>query len=404
MTRPPRAALRGACTAAAALCAVVAHAADPSPVQVHGFIGLGYVLTDENGYYDPDTSDGGSIDFHEVAINLVCRPEERLRLGVQIISQDMGRLYNNELSIDWANAVYTLPVAGWEADLKFGRIRTGHALYNDFRDIDLSRTSVFLPESVYYNGWRRLYLALDGVGLELRSPATRAGSFKFGAVYGNQQVPDDDPMLEAYAETVDASDLERQWGVQATWMPVEGLTLKQSFLQIEDWDTVFAPADPDAPGALLQDRSPLYQESVTSVELLAGAWSFASEVITWTSAGTSDYTGATPGSIDHDDWEQSGVGGYATVGWEAGERWRVQAMAQAHNFRSSGSYGGGYASSDQTRSIGAAASWSITAHWLLKAELQRVKGTYFLRSSDQPEPGDSSEHWSLFALKTSFDF
>ena len=382
-----------------------ASAGDAVDVQIHGFIGQGYVLTSDNGYYDPATSDGGSLDFREIGLNVVCRPEERLRLGIQIMSQDMGRVYNNELAIDWANAVYTLPVQDWEADLKVGRIRTGHGLYNDFRDLDLSRTSVFLPESVYFNSWRRFYIALDGVGTELRSPDTTIGSFKLGAVYGTQQVPADDPVLEVYGETVGSSDLESQWGVQLSWMPIEGLTIKQSLLMMEDWTIDFAPDDPTVEGALLSDDSPTYEEWITSLEYIRGRFTLASEFTYWTNAGVSTYTGATSDATETDDWKQSGCGGYLSAGWEFTPAWKAQLMVQAHNLRYSGTYPEAYADSEQTRAIGAAACWSITPHWLLKAELQRIKGLYFLRAADQPTPGEyESEYWTMFALKTSFDF
>lgn len=392
--------------AAVLLLAALAHATagESADVQIHGFIGQGYVLTSDNGYYDPATSDGGSLDFREIGVNVVCRPEEHLRLGIQLLSQDMGRLYNNDITIDWANAVYTLPVRDWEADLKVGRIRTGHALYNDFRDLDLSRTSVFLPESVYYNSWRRLYIALDGIGTEVRSPATRIGSFVFGAVFGTQQVPADDPMLESYGEVVDASDIKQQWGVQLSWIPIEGLVLKQSLFAIDDWNTEFSPADPSAEGSLLRDESPIDREFVTSLEYSDGPLCLASEFIWWNVEGVSSYTGAAPDTVETDDWRQSGYGGYASLGWEFTPSWKAQVLFQAHNMKSSGTYPDDYSSSNQTRAAGAAASWSITPHWLLKAELQRIKGTYFLRAVDQPSGETVSEYWTLFALKTSFDF
>jgi hypothetical protein len=380
-------------------------ASDAADVQIHGFIGQGYVLTSDNGYYDPATSDGGSLDFREIGLNVVCRPEERLRLGIQLLSQDMGRLYNNDIAIDWANAVYTLPVQDWEADLKVGRIRTGHALYNDFRDLDLSRTSVFLPESVYYNSWRRLYIALDGFGTEVRSPATGFGSFSLGAVYGTQQVKADDPILEAYGGTVASSDIERQWGLQFSWMPVEGLVLKQSLLSIDNWTIEFAPGDAAAEGSPLSDDSPWYREFTSSLEYTDGRLLLAGEFIYWTTKGLSHYTGAAPDTVEVDDWRQSGYGGYISAGWEFTPRWKAQLLVQAHNMEYSGSYLGGYGDTDQTRSAGVAASWSITPHWLLKGELQRIKGLYFLRGADQPTPDEyQSEYWTLFALKTSFDF
>lgn len=384
----------------AALCAGSCFrldAADLDSVQVHGFISQGYVRTNANGYYDPATSDGGSLDFREMALNVVAQPEDRLRLGIQIISQDMGRLYNNELAIDWAHAVFTQTIGDGQIQFRAGRIKTGHALYNNYRDLDLSRATVFLPECVYFNSWRKFYTAIDGVGLELRSPATALGSFDLGVIYGNQQIPADDPSLSVYGETVDSSRLERQWGVQATWRPVSDLLLKVSFLSFDNWNTTFAPADTTPPDAILSDASPYYREVVASTEYTNDAWQVAGEMIYWTSKGVTTYTGGTSA------WTQAGIGGYAMATWEFHPRWKAAVVAQAHNMRTTDEwYGDGF---DQTRAIGTAACYSVTGHWLVKAELQRIQGVYFLRGADQPTPYEyESRFWTMFALRTTFDF
>ena len=58
-------------------------------------------------------------------------------------------------------------VPGWYDQLGFraGRIKLPYGLYNQSRDVDMARTSVLLPQSVYSEVDRELLIAYEGVGL-----------------------------------------------------------------------------------------------------------------------------------------------------------------------------------------------------------------------------------------------
>jgi len=381
-------------------CATAVPAADLDTVQIHGFISQGYVRTSDNGYYTPDTADGGSLEFREIALTVLAQPEERLRIGIQLMSQDMGDIYNNEVAIDWASAVWTQPFGGWEGDFKVGRIKMGHALYNDYRDLDFSRTTVFLPECVYFNSWRRLYVALDGVGVALRSPDMAAGRVELNAVYGTQQIATDDPVMAGYeGYNLTSTDFERQWAVQLAWHPVDDLQLKLSLLAIDEWDTYAQSTGADD---LISDTSPFYYEWVASLEWTRGPFQLASEGIFWDSEGTSTYDDGASGTYTS-AWSQTGIGGYLSLSYEVAQDWRVAVIGQAHNMVYTDQVWGD--SSDQTRSCGIATSYAISDHWLVKGEFDYVNGVYFLRGVDQPVPGVfDTDEWTLLALRTTFDF
>ena len=129
-------------------------------IDVHGFISQGYLQSDGNNVF-ADTEEG-TFQFNEVGLNFSTDLTDRLRAGLQLFSRDLGDLSNNEFELDWAYGDYR-----WRDWLGFraGKIKIPYGLYNETRDIDLLRTSIFLSSSIYYEGERDLVNAFQGIVL-----------------------------------------------------------------------------------------------------------------------------------------------------------------------------------------------------------------------------------------------
>jgi hypothetical protein len=99
------------------MAATVASAADMSSVQLHGFASQGYMRTqgdlyEGSGQYGRDTN-RGTFEFNEFGLNAIASPLDRLRVGIQLISYDLGKYGNNQMQLDWAFGEYQIPVA-WD--------------------------------------------------------------------------------------------------------------------------------------------------------------------------------------------------------------------------------------------------------------------------------------------------
>ena len=70
-------------------------------VEIHGFISQGYLISDENNFY-AKTANGGTSQFNEVGINFKSNVSDRLRVGLQLFTRDLGQLGNNEINVDYA--------------------------------------------------------------------------------------------------------------------------------------------------------------------------------------------------------------------------------------------------------------------------------------------------------------
>ncbi len=137
---------------------------------IGGFVSQGYLNTSKNDFLIP-RSVNGTADFTDAAVFFSANPMDRLRIGVQFIARNFGDTGKGQVQVDWAYGDYR-----WRDELGFraGRVKLPFGLYNEGRDVDMLRTSVFLPQSVYNERMRDLVLAYEGAGAY--------GSFDFGSV------------------------------------------------------------------------------------------------------------------------------------------------------------------------------------------------------------------------------
>src|SRR3989475_517531 len=128
-----------------------------APLQIHGFVSQGFLLTSDNNYLA--NSSRGSFEFSEVGVNITLPATDRLTLGVQVFTRKLGPIGDYRGSLDWYYLDYH-----WRDWLGFraGRVKLPFGLYNDSSDIDSARTAVLLPQSIYPAQNRDFLLAQTG--------------------------------------------------------------------------------------------------------------------------------------------------------------------------------------------------------------------------------------------------
>jgi hypothetical protein len=156
-------------------------------VQVHGLLSQGYMVSTDNNYLTRSTQ--GSFEFNEAIVNFSAPVSDELRVGLQLFSRDLGSDGNNAVVLDWGYGDYR-----WRdfLGIRAGRIKSPDALYNKGRDIDLLRTSILLPQSIYYESIRDVTLSYTGVNAYGYFPLAAAGSLDYDAYAGSVNVPDPD--------------------------------------------------------------------------------------------------------------------------------------------------------------------------------------------------------------------
>ena len=142
------------------LAADVDGPADSAAVEIHGFVSQGFIKSTGNDYLTD--SKRGSFEFSDVGLNFTTQLTDKLRLGVQLFSRDLGPVGNYSIKADWYYLDYR-----WRDWLGFraGRLKLPFGLYNDTSDIDAARATILLPTSVYPPTNRDFFLAQTGMEL-----------------------------------------------------------------------------------------------------------------------------------------------------------------------------------------------------------------------------------------------
>ena len=154
------------------------YAFDVGPVSVNGFLSQGYLNSSGNNFLS--SSRDGTTQFNEMAITVSSQVSDKLRVGMQLLSRDLGPAGNNEIRLDWGFGDYRYnDLIGVRA----GKVKLPMGLYNEGRDSDFTRPMIFLPQSIYDENKRDLMVAYKGIGLYGNVPAGPVGDFDYH-VYG----------------------------------------------------------------------------------------------------------------------------------------------------------------------------------------------------------------------------
>lgn len=401
-------------------------AADLSDVQFHGFASQGYLYTTVNNYYGR-TKGGGTFEFNEFALNAVARPVDRVRIGVQIFAGDQGKYGNDKLQLDWAYGSYQLamPVTWADLNVTAGRFKTGHGLYNDYRDLDMTRTTVFLPMTVYPSTFRDLYMAANGFQLNGSLRAGPLGSFDVSGFVGTQTIDNQagTPVADQLGQgffNITNIDVKRMDGASLTWnTPLEGLRFRGSFLHASDvtatgqlQEGYSMPIPPPAFGVLTLPTNsvkyilPTWQSVILGGEYQHGNLTLAAEYLNEYYNVSYDYDSLTSmvlGSTHNEEYSRI-QGAYANAAYRFHPKWEG-AVGYAWMMMDDGttqSVANDELKRREHRGFSFALRFDPIEHWLIKAEFQRNSGTLNVSTRDNPD--GLSKNWNMFALKTTFDF
>ena len=178
---------------------------------IHGLVSQGYLKSSENNYMT--LSEGGSTEYSEFVINFQKQMDDKLRLGLQLMSRDLGKEGNNEVKVDWGYGDYKFNDR-W--GLRLGRVKVPFGFYNKGRDIDMLRTTVLLPATIYMEDYRQFLTAFNGGSVYANLPAGK-GDFEFEFAYGGSDLdPDSGIVKDILLRFNNAYETKMTAGLQAS--------------------------------------------------------------------------------------------------------------------------------------------------------------------------------------------
>ncbi|UCH96534.1 MAG: hypothetical protein JSV88_06710 [Candidatus Aminicenantes bacterium] len=207
-------------------------------IQLNGFISQGYLYSTHNDFI-PQASEHGSYEFSELGLTFSVDVSKKLRLGIQLLARDFGHIGNHQVILDWGFADYRFSNA---FGIRVGKIKTPLGFYNEVRDTDPLFPMVILPQSVYDEAYRPVFIAYNGIGFYGKLNIG-VGSLSYHLFTGGVNHPDDAPYLTQIKDLVNRGlaptgmsispvqmDTQSFLGVRVIWnTPITGLRLGGSF-------------------------------------------------------------------------------------------------------------------------------------------------------------------------------
>lgn len=377
-------------------------AVDVPGVQLHGFVSQGAFISTDNNWLGP--SEKGSVEFTEAALNASSEVADRLRVGLQLFTRDVGPIGDYKITLDWAFLDYR-----WKEwiGMRAGRVKMPFGLYNEVNDVPGGRLPILLPQSIYPVSSRDFLLALTG-GAVYGSPLLgKAGALDYQVFFGTIFLDLSETPQFLGART------RRAGGAQVFWRtPIEGLRIGPSFLNVRvDFDFQLDPMTVDQlimAGTVPADFDGRAQLRIRDANLLIGSveyeavrWTFAAEYSRQLVHVDTTPDGLVPESDEDSDSERfylfaarrltedAAVGGYASfqfndVDNRSGDGLPVPHTAYQQDYAATGRY-------------------NINEFWLIKLEAHLMRGSAVLSPADNPG-GNLEKTWGLFLAQTVLSF
>lgn len=381
------------------LYAPLAVAAD---FDVHGFLTQGFFKSDKNNYFGKSSEGSGSFDFHEYGVNPSAKVSDDIRLSALFLVRQAGGTDNDSLRVDHALAdVRFFSNDTSDAGVLLGRIKTPIGFYNETRDVAITRPSILLPQSIYFDQNRNFLINADGAQFywELGGKGT---SYSRLAVEAARTVGVDNPETEFYflgAILPGELDSGTSYGFRAVHERDGGRTKFAMFLSTSPRALKYSPAAVD----ILQAGTVRTESMWLSFHQDIGdRWGFTSELF-MPRLTYEDFGPFLPDRVAYP------LGYYVEAQFRPAPKWETFIRRDisyldrsdkdgttlaaltgrpAHNF---------FAKDD---TIGA--RYHLTPKLSLSAEIHSVNGTVWLPIEDNPDPSATSQYWKMLALQVSY--
>lgn len=391
----------------------VSQAYDLGVVDIHGFISQGYLKSDENNYLGK--SKDGTFEFNELGLNFSTRLSAKLRVGLQLFARDLGDLGNDEVTIDWAFADYKYQ--DW-LGLRVGKLKVPFGLYWETRDMDMLRTCIILPTSIYMENYRETISSMKGLGIYGDIPAGPAGSLNYSGQVGVWNMDTNGGVTKAYEDlkmiSVDDYKLKTSYFAALAWEIPFGLKIKGSL-----YDTAFdiqgETGDNEFYGGF---KSSLVQKSKVTAHLLSVEYTWGNLILaTEYAIFQQEYLTEMPGLPDNQatqdtesyyvsaayrftDWFELGT--YYSVFYPNTDNKDGEKNAEYKQYQWDGTLLPKY--SQWTKDFALSTRFDVTESWIVKLEGHIMNGTNGIMVSDNIPYSDVKEDWFLFAAKVSYSF
>lgn len=374
-------------------------------INLHGFASQGYTWTSANNLYGH--SENGSPNFTEIGLNLRLDPLPWMSVAAQGLYRHAGEV-ENQVQLDYGFLeLRPYADARLRLALRGGRVKNPFGLYNETRDIAFTRPSILLPQSVYLDRSRSLYLSSDGGQLEMDYTwGNHEFSFRFNTGLYRDEFKEIKASIFGFNPPGNISANRPLFLGQLRYEYNAGqLILAVSHADVE----LEYRSAPNDPVVLFLTNTPFKTGRIHSRPLLFSLqingerWSLTGEYM----LQFQEVRHFGPG-FDRD---------FTSAGWYVQGHYRILPNVQILGrydvfYLNRSDHNGSGLGLEPLRPRHAAFAkdwtgglrWDFTPHWMVAAEYHYVNGTAWLPFQDNPQLPDSQRHWHLVMGLVSFRF
>lgn len=382
-----------------------ATAFDWSDIRLNGFVSQGYLKSSDNNFLAD--SEDGTFQFNEVGLTVNTQISDKLRLGAQLLSRDLGEVGNNEVRLDWGFGDYRFTDS---LGVRAGKVKLPLGLYNEGRDTDFLRPMIFLPQSIYNENQRDMLVAYQGAGLYGNLASESAGNLDYHLFVGTTNMPDDALMLKtlrssfgaistalggAAATDVEEDDSILYGGALVYNTPLEGLRAGVSYLDSKN-DFVVELADLSR----AEGRTEIENHYVLSLEYINSYFGLVTEYMEMDSSRR--FLGVSPPEKTPQAW-------YVMLNWFATDQLTFSVLYDVLYADKDDKDGEAFEAQGLPdflawrKDLGFGVRYDVSFNWTLKAEYHRVDGVDTFSTAIN-DVDDLEENWDYYALKATFNF
>lgn len=381
-------------------------------LRIHGFISQGYMKSNHNNYL-ARTSDG-TFEFAEFGLNFQTQVSDRLRIGAQLFSRDLGYVGDHNIVLDWAYGDYTVSDS---LGVRFGKIKMPYGFHNQGRDVDLLRPTILLPLSTYSEDMRASVGSYVGANFYGTHRFGKMGRFEYEMGYGALVRDIDLPFVRGLFNTVSSLIHETNpeiydrtthgrpiWGGFLRWnTPLSGLRLGFNFgqtkLDHEGWAEL-----PFVGVQRVTFTHDYYHNHIYSAEYTIGNLVLTTEyhII------KTDFIVSLPGLGVREIIPVDPMGYYAQISYRVTD-WLELSTYYTEYYRDKNDKEGENMVERGLpdyfawqKDLCFSARFDLSFHWLFKVEVHRMSGAACLHTFENPD--GIEEDFTLFAVKTTFNF
>ena len=380
-------------------------------MRINGFLSQGYIKSQDNNFFGE--SKDGSFQINEFGLTLNGELTDNLRVGLQLLSRDLGAEGNNKVNIDWGMADYRW--RDW-LGVRLGKVKLPIGLYNQGRDSDFLRPAVFLPQSIYDENKRNLVVAATGGSLYGNLSFGNGGDLEYQAYYGEVNFPEDSGQalgMRTLAENmlrrsrsgtkVVAFEADNRYVYGGSLIyspPVEGLRLGVSyFTGKSEFDFKLKRRD----GSLFRDEATGNNKDfiVYSAEYVRDKMTLSIEYSEFT-ADRMVFGKEVPGGRSQ--------GGYIQACYRLIDPVVIYALYDVFYADKDDRDGSELEARGELdylgwrKDFGLGVRWDVNDNWVLKAEWHKVDGAALQLPIFNPPPEGVKRDWYYYVLKASYNF